>query len=139
MCHLSNKHTRQFVLRDREGKRYSVWCDQQEWDIKLNSCNKHINYFIERQVNFIVISFYMTRIALNVIIGVLDRGATPCFLWGSIFVTFHHLSIPFKIVPCYSRGKYNSLWIETLFVILCVLNLSIKTWKMRLPPNVMLS
>jgi hypothetical protein len=30
-------------------------------------------------------------------------------------VTFHHLSIPFKIVPRYSRGKYNSLRIETLF------------------------
>jgi hypothetical protein len=29
MCHLSNKHTRQLVLRYREGKRYSVWCDQQ--------------------------------------------------------------------------------------------------------------
>ena len=24
MCHLSNKHTRQFVLRYRDGKRYSV-------------------------------------------------------------------------------------------------------------------
>jgi hypothetical protein len=30
MCHLSNKHKRQFVLRYREGKRYSVWCDQQD-------------------------------------------------------------------------------------------------------------
>jgi hypothetical protein len=28
-----------------------------KWDIKLNSCNKDMNYFIERQVNFIVISF----------------------------------------------------------------------------------
>jgi hypothetical protein len=57
-------------------------------------------------------------------IGIGNTVRIKIFLWGSIFVTFHHLSIPFKIVPRYSRGKYNSLWIETLFVILCVLILS---------------
>lgn len=33
MCHLSNKHTRQFVLRYREGKRYSDAINKRQDDV----------------------------------------------------------------------------------------------------------